>query len=270
MGSACRLSDYGDLGVLFAAAHVPVNLGHYGHTWLMIGSPLVLLGLAAPWLVRRDRRADTWALALLSGALSVVYLAYRPFPEWWYLRFLLPAVALSLVLTSVATFALAARLRWGAVPLALVAIAAASGWALNRSEGRDAFGLRQLEARFSLTAAAVAAHLPAASVSLTLWQSGGLRFWPGREVVVWDALDPVWLDRAVVWLTDHGRAPAIIIERSEEEGFRQRFAGQTYGGLDWPPRYDVDRRVRMFLPEDRARYVAGEPVVTTAVFAPRR
>ena len=207
---------------------------------------------------------------LLAGALSVVYLAYRPFPEWWYLRFLLPAVALSLVLTSVATFALAARLRWGAVPLALAVIAGASVWAIRSSEAREALGLRQLEARFPLTATAVAEHLPPASVALTLWQSGGLRFWPGREVVVWDALDPAWLDRAVAWLTDRGRAPAIVVERSEEEEFRRRFAGQTYGGLDWPPRYDVDRRVRVFLPEDRARYVAGEPVVTTPVFAPRR
>jgi len=263
-------SGYGDLGVLFAAAHVPVNLAQYGHTWLMTGSPLVLLGLTAPWLVRRDRRADTWALVLLGGALSVVYLAYRPFPEWWYLRFLLPAVALSLVLTSVATFALAARLRWGTVPLALFAIAVAAVWGLRSSEGRDAFGLRQLEARFPLTAAAVAEHLPAGTVAITIWQSGGLRFWPGREVVVWDALDPVWLDRAVAWLTDHDRAPAIVVERSEEAGFRERFAGQTYGALDWPPRYDVDRRVRIFLPEDRARYLSGEPVVTTAVFAPRR
>ena len=264
-------SGYGDLGVLFAASHVTVNLTHYGHTWLTTGSPLVLLALAAPWLVRRDRRAEAWALVLLAGALSVVYLAYRPFPEWWYLRFLLPAVALSLVLTSVATFALAARLRTaGAVPVALVAIAAAAAWGLRSGEGREAFGMRQLEARFPLTAAAVAANLPPGAVAITVWQSGGLRFWPGSDVVVWDALDPAWLDRAVTWLGDLERLPAIVVERWEEEGFRQRFAGQTYGALDWPPRYDVDRRVRIFLPGDRARYLAGEPVVTTTLFAPRR
>jgi hypothetical protein len=263
-------SGYGNLDVLFAAAHVPVNLAHYGHTWLKTGSPLVLLALAAPWLVRRDRRADAWVLVLLAGALSVVYLAYRPFPEWWYLRFLLPAVALSLVLASVATFALAGRLRSAGVPLALVLIAAAGWWGLRSSEGRDAFGLRQLEARFPLTADAVRAHLPAGTVAITVWQSGGLQFWPGRDVVVWDALDPAWLDRAVTWLTERGRPPAIVVERWEEEGFRQRFAGETYGALDWPPRYDVDRRVRIFLPGDRARYLAGEPVVTTPLFAPRR
>ena len=68
----------------------------------------------------------------------------------------------------------------------------------------------------------------------------------------------------------HGRSPAIVVERWEEAGFRARFAGQAYGGLDWPPRYDVDRRVRIFLPEDRARYVRGEAVATEYVFGPRR
>ena len=263
-------SGYGDLGVLFAAAHVPVNLTHYGHTWLTTGSPLVLLALAAPWLVRRDRRAEAWALVLLAGALSVVYLAYRPFPEWWYLRFLLPAVALSLVLTSVAACELAERVRSGGTAIALVVMVVAAGWALRSSEGRDAFGMRSLEARFPLTADALLAHLPARTVAITVWQSGGLGFWPGRDVVVWDALDPAWLDRAVTWLTERARPPAIVVERWEEEAFRQRFAGQAYGALDWPPRYDVDRRVRIFLPGDRARYLAGEPVVTTTVFAPRR
>jgi len=62
---------------------------------------------------------------------------------------------------------------------------------------------------------------------------------------------------------------AIIVERWEEDGFRSRFAGQVYGGLDWPPRYDVDRRVRIFVPEDRERYLRGDAVATEGVFGPR-
>jgi hypothetical protein len=116
----------------------------------------------------------------------------------------------------------------------------------------------------------VATRLDAAAVPITIWQSGGLRFWPGREVMVWDALDPAWLDEAVSWLQIHGRQPAIVVERWEEAGFRTRFAGQRFGGLDWPPRYDVDRRVRIFLPEDRERYLAGEPVSTETIIAGRR
>ncbi len=263
-------SGYGDLGVLFAAAHVPVNVARYGHTWLMTSSPLVLLSAAAPWLLPRDRRAAAWALVLLAGGLAVVYLAYRPFPEWWYLRFLLPAVAITLALSAAAGGAVLTRLRpAAAVPMALLLLTFALVWAWRSAERREAFGLHALESRFPLAAGVVADRLPPTTIAITLWQSGGLRFWPGREVVVWDALDPAWLDRAIVWLAGHGHPPAIVIEQWEEEGFRQRFAGQRYGALDWPPRYAVDRRVRIYLPEDRARYQRGEPVHTDTVFPAR-
>ncbi len=209
---------------------------------------------------------------LLAGALSVVYLAYRPFPEWWYLRFLLPAVALSLVLASVAIVrARRAPAAGGAVPLALVADRRrrrCGGCAAAKAATRSACGSSRRASRSRRRP--WPAHLPADTVAITVWQSGGLRFWPGREVVVWDALDP-GVARPRRGVADRPRPPpAIVVERWEEEGFRQRFAGQAYGALDWPPRYDVDRRVRIFLPEDRARYLAGEPVVTTPVFAPRR
>ncbi len=65
------------------------------------------------------------------------------------------------------------------------------------------------------------------------------------------------------------RTPAIVLESWEHEAFRARFSGQTYGALDWPPRYDLDRRVQIFLPEDRARYRAGETVATERVFEAR-
>lgn len=262
-------SGYGDLGTLFAAAHVPVNVAHYGWTWLTTSTPLVLLSLGAPWLVRGERRLEAWALVLTAAGLAVVYLAYRPFPEWWYLRFLLPGVALSLVLAVVAASALAARAGHAGTAIATLAIVGAAAWGVRSPEARDAFGLQQLESRFPLAAGVVADRLPAHAVAITVWQSGGVRFWPGREVVVWDALDPAWLDRGIAWLAEQGRPPAIVVEQWEEEGFRTRFAGQAYGALDWPPRYAVDRRVRIYLPADRAAYLRGEQVPTETVFAPR-
>ncbi len=267
-GSPFR-SGYGDLGVLFASAHVPVNLRHYGQTWFMT-SPTALVAFAAPFVVPRERRGEVWALVLLAGGLSIVYLAYRPFPEWWYLRFHLPAVALSLVLTAASLSAFVTRLRSGlAVPAVVLAVAGTAAWAGGSRERHDALGLQALESRFPLAARVVADRLPPAAVAITVWQSGGLRFWPGREVVVWDALDPAWLDRGVAWLAEHEQPPVIVIEQWEEEGFRRRFTGQSYGALDWPPRYAVDRRVRIYVPEDRERYQRGEPVPTENVFVPR-
>ncbi len=264
-------SGYGDLGVLFAAGHVPVNVMRYGATWLVTGTPIVLLSLAAWWWAPRARRLEVAGVASLGVALSLVYLAYRPFDEWWYLRFLLPAVALAAVLTAVTLVRITERwLPRHAALLALVVAGAAAIYTARTPYAHEALALRGLEARFPDTAAVVATRLDPGAVPITIWQSGGLRFWPGREVVVWDALDPRWLDEAVSWMQIHGRQPAIVVERWEEEGFRTRFAGQTYGGLDWPPRYDVDRRVRIFLPEDRDRYLAGAPVATETIFGERR
>ncbi len=209
-------------------------------------------------------------MSLLAAALAAVYLAYRPFDEWWYLRFLLPSVALGAVLTAVSLEGLALRV-WprGAVLVVTLIVIAAGAVTLRTPQTREARGLQALEARFPDTAAVVDARLDVGAVPITIWQSGGLRFWPGRDVVVWDALDPQWLDAAVAWLQTHGRQPVIIVERWEEDGFRTRFAGQAYGGLDWPPRYDVDRRVRIFVPEDRERYLRGDAVATEGVFGPR-
>jgi hypothetical protein len=42
------------------------------------------------------------------------------------------------------------------------------------------------------------------------------------------------------------------------------------GALDWPPRFDVARQVRIFDPDDRARYLAGERIPTEIVRRNRR
>jgi len=259
-------SGYGDLGGLFAVAHVPVNLVAYGATWLAVGTPLVLAAVAAPFVLAAERRGEAWMMIALAGALSVVYLAYRPFPEWWYLRFLLPAVTLSFVL---ATAAIAAAVEGRGVVgrgLAALVIVGAAAVLLRSPEAAVARRLARLEARFPMTSEVVATRLPAASVLVTGFSSGAVQFAPGREVVMWDALDPAWLDRAVRWLDQQGRPPAIVLEAWEQEAFRARFSGQTYGALDWPPRYDLGRRVLVFLPEDRDRYHRDETVATETIF----
>ena len=263
-------SGYGSLEALFAVAHVPVNLAQYGRTWIASGSPLVLLAMAAPWLVERERRADTWALGLLAGALSVVYLAYRPFPEWWYLRFLLPAVVLSLVLASSAVFALARRVvPSAAVPLALVAVAAAAAWAVRTGEARDALGLQRLERDSRSPLLSWPERRPRTPWRSPCGRAGGCASGRGARCGLGRARPRVARPRHRV-AGSAGAVPAIVVEQWEEEGFRRRFATQRFGGLDWPPRYDVVRRVRVFLPEDRARYLAGALVPTTPVFPPRR
>ena len=132
---------------------------------------------------------------------------------------------------------------------------------------RQAFELRTLEARFRVAGETIRDRLPAGATAITVWDSGSIRYHAGNEVVLWDSLDPSWLDRAAAWLENDGRTPVVVVERWEESRFRERFAGQQFGGLDWPPRFDVDNRVRVFVMADRARYLAGEPAATEIVWA---
>jgi hypothetical protein len=84
---------------------------------------------------------------------------------------------------------------------------------------------------------------------------------------VWVGLDPAWLDRSIDWLATHGHRPFILVESWEESGFRSRFGNQSdFGRLDWPPKYEVDRVVRIYDPDDRAKYTRGERVITQYVW----
>ena len=73
-------------------------------------------------------------------------------------------------------------------------------------------------------------RLPANAVLITVWQSGSMRFHAGREIVMWDSLDPAWLDRAITWLRSQGLQPYLLFERREEPEFRARFRGESEVG----------------------------------------
>jgi hypothetical protein len=98
-----------------------------------------------------------------------------------------------------------------------------------------------------------------------------VRFHARKEALVWEGLDPAWLDRSLQWLEQHGRQPFILVESWEELKFRQRFEDHSaVGKLDWPPKYEVDRVVRIYDPADRARYFRGERVNTEYLWPLRR
>jgi hypothetical protein len=120
-----------------------------------------------------------------------------------------------------------------------------------------------MEGRYRDTAAVVADRLPANAVLITVWQSGSVRFHADREAVMWDSMDPAWLDRAVTWLAARGLQPYFLFERREEPEFRARFRGHSqFGALDWPPRIDMNRQARIYDPADRARFLSGETYTT--------
>jgi hypothetical protein len=141
------------------------------------------------------------------------------------------------------------------------------GWFQVTAAGdREVLDLQRLERRFRTTGDLVRDRLPARAVFITVWQSGTLRYHAGREAILWDAVAPDALDAAVHWLGSQGFEPYLLLEEWEEPLFRQRFGvASTLGALDWPPRFEIERQVRIYSPADRERYRAGADVRTEYV-----
>jgi hypothetical protein len=60
-----------------------------------------------------------------------------------------------------------------------------------------------------------------------------------------------------------------ISSSSAARGPFGRFGERSrFGGLDWPPAFDVNRRARLFDPADLDRYVGGAGVPTEYVWGP--
>lgn len=261
-GSPFRVG-YGDASDLFSMSFVGANLRHYSRSALETLTPFPLLALAAPFAVPRERRSIAWLLLGIASATVAVYLVYRPYPEWWYLRFLLPAVAATTALSAAALALLVRR----AIVVGVIAVALGV-FGMSVAVTRQAADLQRLEGRFRHAGLVVRERLPSNALFFTVWQSGSIRYHAQREAVLWDSLDPASLDSAVAWVRERGFEPYLLLERWEEPAFRARFAGRaTLGHLDWPPRLEIDRQVRVYAPPDRARYLAGQPVQTEQVFA---
>jgi hypothetical protein len=137
---------------------------------------------------------------------------------------------------------------------------------VREAQARNAFRLQFLEARFAKAGRYVAAHLPDNALIVTSYESGSIRFYAGRKTIVWGELDRAWLDRLLAFTRTRGYEPYLLFERWEEPEFRRRFAESALGALDWPPAAEVASQVRIYRPEDRERYLHGDPVQTE--FAP--
>ena len=256
-------SGYGAVGDIFAVAHVAPNASRYGSWLLQTQTPLVLLALAAPFVLPRG-------FALLGVALAAatfgVYLPYLVFEDWPYVRFLLPAMPVLTVLTlgTLATMVQRISMRQMARVLGAVSVVlAAHGlWA---AQSHQAFALRRLESIYPRTGGEVERRLPRNALVVTSRYSGSVRYYAGRETLVWDALDPASLDRAVAFGRSQGLEPFFMLDSAEEEAFRMRFAGSDLARLDWPPRIEIAPQVRIYEPAARERYQRGESIATEYV-----
>lgn len=254
-------SGYGSTDVLFSIGHVAPNAWRYGRWLFETETPFVAAALFAPWWVWRDSRRLAAVLASFAAVFLTfaTYLAYTVFDDWWYLRFLLPALPILIVL-SVAVMVGVVRRSWSARVVAAILVAFGLGaWHVSVARTHHVFELQALESRFIITGRYAARALPVNAVVFAVQQSGSIRYHGGRTTLAWDAVAPGALDGTVAWLRARGHSPMFVLEDSEEPAFRARFSSQRYGALDWPPSADVHGpvRVRVYDPAARDDYARG-------------
>jgi hypothetical protein len=277
-------SGYGPLDQLFSWSHLLPNLQRYPRWLVASHTPVICLALAAPLVLgaRASRRADAerwrhaawlaWLCLAFVGAVFAAYVTYSVFDDWWYVRFLLPAIPLILALSMTVLVGIVSRLPAGLrAPAGIACVAGLAVSFVVIADSRGVFGFREFERRFRDAGQFVAARLPDRAVVLTIWESGSVRYYGKRLTIVPDQIEPAWLDRVVSFLEEQGRPPYLLFEASEEPAFRARFqTASRYGALDWPPMAQIGRTVRIFNPADRARYLAGERIETERVWPERR
>ena len=252
-------SGYGSAVDLFQLANVMPNLERYVPWLWQTHTPILALAFAAPFLVAR--RADAWLALALAASVVLLYLPYHVFDDWWYIRFLLPAIPF-LIALSVATVAGAAQRVAGATSsgaIAAVVVSAMGGllgvWWVNTARDRHAFDLREWERHFVDAGRFARDKLPSNAAVVTVKHSGSVHYYSQRPTVAWDTLDPGSLDRTLDFLRERGFVPMLLIDAEEEPSFRAKFAGASaIGGLDWPPAARIARTVRVYDPADRAHY----------------
>ena len=253
-------SGYGSTDVLFSLAHLGPNLARYPAWLVQTETPLLTLAPLGAVLAYRGGQARFAAVATMGVVLTAAtYLAYTVFNEWWYIRFLLPAVPVLLVFGVVAARWLAAWAvpRYEAAAIVLLSLVLGA-WSLEVARERQVFNLAALESRFRLTGEYAARSFPDTAVVLAAQVSGSVRYFGRRDTINWDALAPGSLQQTVTWLGAQRRPVYLALEDQEVEAFRQRFAADGLGSLDWPPRVEVHApvRVRLYAPEDRAIYLS--------------
>jgi hypothetical protein len=256
-------SGYGSLAALFSIDHVSPNLQRYGQWLWQTQTPVVALAALAPWLLPG---ALVWMLVAMVLVNFALYVPYVVFEDWSFLRFLLPTLPVLCILVIAVIDALLGRMH---IPMrrliVLLAALALMVPGIQQAEARSAFRLQRLESRFARAGTYVGKRLPEHALVITSWESGSVRFYGQRPTLVWDQLPPDGLDRAIAFVRGRGYEPYMLFERWEEPLFRERFGGRDIAALDWPPMAEIGAQVRIYKPEDRARYFAGTAAPTEYV-----
>ncbi len=235
-GGALR-SGYGTMGELYSWSSVWPNLQRYPSWLLRSHSALVLLSVV-PLVGYRRWGARAGALCLmflLVAATWLCYLAYAPFEEWWYLRFMLPAIPATLILAVLGIRAIARALPepWGrAAAIALVLLMLFTQIRFTRAQ--QMLGpLRDGEQRYEEVGRYLKDALPKNAIVLSIQHSGSARFYSGLPTIRYDLVDKAWIPRAGEALASAGYKPYAVFEDWELPQVRELLGIAPGAPLPW-------------------------------------
>jgi hypothetical protein len=235
------MSGYSGLSGMYAWAHVEANLVRY-MTWLgqtQGWASLAWLGMFAPLrfpIERRLRVVGTLVIVVLWAS----YVPYLVFDEWWYLRFLLPAMPTMIVFSL-----LVWRRLWGQLLGPAFGPAAVIGCVLftlfqqyDTARTSPIWSLREAETRYARAGAALRGMSPSSPVCVSMQHSGGLRHYAGCPTARYDWLKEASLCLSLETFRAAGLHPYIVLDDWEQPEFRRRFALPTHiEHWPWPTRW---------------------------------
>jgi hypothetical protein len=227
-GSALA-SGYGSFDDLFSLSNVAPNLARYPRWMIELHTPFVWLWLAAPlWIVRAPlrQRRFSWIAYGFAAAVVLAYLPYvyfRP-EEWFYTRFLLPALPLMLIFGVAGVRHALERVAAGAAaPVTVMLALTLAIWLARTAVWTGAFTMHEVERKYPDAGAFVRDHAPPTAVVLAMQHSGSIRYYSGRQTIRWDLIERSSLDRTIEAYRASGREPFAVLDGDEDAAFRERF-----------------------------------------------
>ena len=226
-------SGYGSIGDLFALGNIGPNLARYPRWLTETHTPFIWSWVLAPiWIGRTALRVRPFAWLCYAFVIAV-FAAYLPYSyfrpeEWFYTRFLLPAIPLLLIFCTCVVLDIARRVapRAAAYTAVLLALGLASALAM-KSVSVGAFAIRDGEQKYPAVGALVRERLPGSAFVMAMQHSGSIRYYSGRPTLRWDLLDRASLGHAVSALRAAGYTPFAVLDREEDEAFRKRFSAAS-------------------------------------------
>ena len=229
-------SGYGRGAELYSMSSVLPNLQRYS-VWLWRSqSPWILLALfSLGGLVWPSQGRPAIRLAWIMFVTTVLcYIAYYPFEEWWYLRFLLPGLGAFFALIAAGLLTVTRRVPSALESVVALAILLLMGkHTIGYAAAHDVFGVKGGEYRYAEVGDFIHRALPENAVVFAMQHSGTIRFYGGRLTLRYDVLGdrtkgaPAELERL-------GFHPYLAIDDFEIPQVYREFALPTDRPLPWP------------------------------------